>query len=161
MKFLRASFPKHFIYPFLGAIKTKWNLFFHAICFSFQISIYFKMFMSKNGRSMILLFYYLPLQQNYSLVTSFCMQLHLREERDMHVFFLSKVFWVGVLHSVVLFFFFLHWRASFWPPSMVYIFSQHYTYITNYSSSWYRPSVGSFHILHQHLSFWHEGTPSR
>ena len=26
------------------------------------------------------------------------------------------------------------------------------TYITNYISSWCRPSVGSFHVLHQHLS---------
>ena len=39
-------------------------------------------------------------------------------------------------------------------------FSYHYTYsITNYLSSWCRPSVGSFHVLHQHLSFWLVGTP--
>ena len=34
-------------------------------------------------------------------------------------------------------------RASFWPPSMVYILSHHYTYITNYSSSWSWDSMQS------------------
>ena len=49
-------------------------------------------------------------------------------------------------------------RASFWPPSMVYIFS-HQLQITitisssSYMFSWW-PSMGSIHVLHLHLSFW-------
>ena len=43
--------------------------------------------------------------------------------------------------------FFLCWPSLgehlFWPPSMVYI--SVITHITNYISSWCRPSVGSFH----------------
>ncbi len=48
-------------------------------------------------------------------------------------------------------------RASFWPLSMAYI-SVIITHVTNYNFSWYRPSVGGFHVLHQHLSFWLVGT---
>ena len=41
-------------------------------------------------------------------------------------------------------------RTSFWQPSMVYI-SVIITYVTNNNLSPVGPSVGSFHVLHQHL----------
>ena len=50
-------------------------------------------------------------------------------------------------------------RASFLTTFCGLYFSHHYTYITNYFSSWCRPSVGSCHVLHQHMSFWLVGTP--
>ena len=48
-------------------------------------------------------------------------------------------------------------RTSFWPPPMVYI-SVIITHITNYNFFNCWTSVGSFHVLHQHLSFWIVGT---
>jgi hypothetical protein len=48
----------------------------------------------------------------------------------------------------------------FGPISMAYISVINYTGYKLQFFSWYRPSVGSFHVLHQHLFLWLVGTYS-